>query len=36
MNTMGIVRKMDKMGRVVIPCEVRKIYNLKEAGKDGT
>lgn len=30
MNTMGIVRKMDKLGRVVIPYEVRKIYNLQE------
>lgn len=30
MKTTGIVRKVDKLGRVVIPVELRKVLGIKE------
>ena len=30
MRSLGIVRKMDKLGRLVIPNETRKMFNLNE------
>lgn len=30
MRNVGIVRKIDKLGRVVLPKELRKIYNIRE------
>jgi transcriptional pleiotropic regulator of transition state genes len=33
MRSTGIVRKVDELGRVVLPIEVRRVYDVKE--KDG-
>ncbi len=30
---LGIVRKMDELGRIVIPKEIREKYNLEEGTK---
>ena len=30
MRSLGIVRKMDQLGRLVIPKETRKMFNLNE------
>jgi transcriptional pleiotropic regulator of transition state genes len=30
MKSIGIVRKVDQLGRVVIPMELRKLMNIKE------
>ncbi|MFH7422564.1 AbrB/MazE/SpoVT family DNA-binding domain-containing protein, partial [Pseudomonas syringae pv. tagetis] len=30
MKSTGIVRKVDELGRVVIPVELRKVLNIKE------
>ncbi len=30
MNKVGIVRNMDRLGRVVVPKELRKLYGLEE------
>lgn len=30
MKSTGIIRKLDELGRIVIPKETRKIFNLKE------
>ena len=32
MLKLGIVRKMDSLGRVVIPKEYRKLYNIEKNG----
>lgn len=29
-ETRGVIRKVDKLGRIVIPVEIRKVYDLKE------
>jgi len=30
MKATGIVRKLDELGRVVLPCELRRVMHLKE------
>jgi len=30
MKSTGIVRKIDELGRIVIPAEIRKIFNINE------